>query len=167
MGFPTLRLFYKLHCLLYVTEDFARHRNMYDTGDRDCRHGFPTYRRMDGPAPSMYPRMMPLLWVIRDVLKLKGDYSSAIAGIGLSWRMQCASEWAKPCEAARSPVSVASKAPITTLEGLADGTHPVQLAWLEIDVPQCGYCQLARVMLAAALLGRDTQARPIKTLVQP
>jgi isoquinoline 1-oxidoreductase alpha subunit len=52
------------------------------------------------------------------------------------------------------PVS-AAKAPITTLEGLsADGTHPVQLAWLEIDVPQCGYCQAGQMMSAAALLAK-------------
>jgi isoquinoline 1-oxidoreductase alpha subunit len=50
-------------------------------------------------------------------------------------------------------VSAAANAPITTLEGLsADGTHPLQIAWREIDVPQCGYCQAGQIMSAAALL---------------
>jgi len=53
----------------------------------------------------------------------------------------------------QTPVSAAVGAPITTIEGLsADGTHPVQRAWLEIDVPQCGYCQAGQIMSAAALL---------------
>jgi isoquinoline 1-oxidoreductase alpha subunit len=53
----------------------------------------------------------------------------------------------------QTPVSAAANAPITTLEGLsADGTHPLQVAWQEIDVPQCGYCQAGQIMSAAALL---------------
>jgi isoquinoline 1-oxidoreductase alpha subunit len=52
-----------------------------------------------------------------------------------------------------TPVSAAANAPITTLEGLsADGTHPLQIAWRDIDVPQCGYCQAGQIMSAAALL---------------
>ena len=54
-----------------------------------------------------------------------------------------------------TPVSAAGDAPITTIEGLsADGTHPVQIAWQEIDVPQCGYCQAGQIMSASALLAR-------------
>ncbi len=56
-------------------------------------------------------------------------------------------------------VSAAAASPITTIEGLsADGTHPVQIAWQEIDVPQCGYCQAGQIMTAAALLA--SKARP-------
>jgi isoquinoline 1-oxidoreductase alpha subunit len=52
-----------------------------------------------------------------------------------------------------TPVSAAGSTPITTIEGLsADGTHPVQIAWQEIDVPQCGYCQAGQMMTAASLL---------------
>ena len=54
-----------------------------------------------------------------------------------------------------TPVSAAADAPIVTMEGLsADGTHPVQIAWQEIDVPQCGYCQAGQMMSASALLAR-------------
>jgi isoquinoline 1-oxidoreductase alpha subunit len=54
------------------------------------------------------------------------------------------------------PVSAVGSQPITTLEGLsAGGTHPVQLAWEEIDVPQCGYCQAGQIMSAAALLAKN------------
>jgi isoquinoline 1-oxidoreductase alpha subunit len=60
----------------------------------------------------------------------------------------------KAVRSCQTPVS-AAKAPITTLEGLSpDGTHAVQLAWLEIDVPQCGYCQAGQMMSAAALLAK-------------
>src|SRR5262249_51142506 len=56
----------------------------------------------------------------------------------------------------QTPVSAATSAPITTIEGLsANGTHPVQLAWQEIDVPQCGYCQAGQMMSAAALLAKN------------
>ena len=57
-----------------------------------------------------------------------------------------------------TPVSAAANAPITTIEGLsADGTHPVQVAWQEIDVPQCGYCQAGQMMSASALLAKTPQ----------
>ena len=60
---------------------------------------------------------------------------------------------ARAVRSCQTPVSAAAGAPITTIEGLsADGTHPVQLAWQEIDVPQCGYCQAGQIMAAAALL---------------
>jgi isoquinoline 1-oxidoreductase alpha subunit len=98
------------------------------------------------------PADMPLLWVIRDVLKLKGTKF----GCGIGQCGACTVHLnGKAVRSCQTPVSVASKSPITTLEGLsADGTHPVQLAWLEIDVPQCGYCQAGQMMSAAALLAK-------------
>src|SRR5580693_3375845 len=97
------------------------------------------------------PADMPLLWVIRDVLKLKGTkYGCGIGQCG-ACTVHLNGKAVRSCQ---TPVS-AAKAPITTLEGLsADGTHPVQLAWLEIDVPQCGYCQAGQMMSAAALLAK-------------
>jgi isoquinoline 1-oxidoreductase alpha subunit len=93
----------------------------------------------------------PLLWVIRDVLKLKGTkYGCGIGQCG-ACTVHLNGKAVRSCQV---PVS-AAKAPITTLEGLsADGNHPVQLAWLEIDVPQCGYCQAGQMMSAAALLAK-------------
>jgi isoquinoline 1-oxidoreductase alpha subunit len=98
------------------------------------------------------PADMPLLWVIRDVLKLKGTKF----GCGIGQCGACTVHLnGKAVRSCQTPVSAAAKAPITTLEGLsADGTHPVQLAWLEIDVPQCGYCQAGQMMSAAALLAK-------------
>lgn len=98
------------------------------------------------------PGDMPLLWVLRDVLDLKGTKYGC--GIG-----QCAACTVhlngKPARACLTPVSAVGTQTVTTLEGLsADGTHPVQLAWQEIDVPQCGYCQAGQMMAAAALLSK-------------
>jgi isoquinoline 1-oxidoreductase alpha subunit len=92
---------------------------------------------------------MPLLWVIRDVLNMKGTKFGC--GIG-----QCGACTVllngRPVRSCSTPVGSVN-APITTIEGLsADGNHPVQQAWLEIDVPQCGYCQAGQMLSASALL---------------
>ncbi|MDE3154165.1 MAG: (2Fe-2S)-binding protein [Acidobacteriota bacterium] len=94
----------------------------------------------------------PLLWVLRDVLNLKGTKYGC--GIG-----QCAActvhLGGRPVHSCLIPVERAVHAPITTVEGLsADGSHPVQRAWEEIDVPQCGYCQAGQIMAAAALIAQ-------------
>jgi isoquinoline 1-oxidoreductase subunit alpha len=101
------------------------------------------------------PGDMPLLWVIRDVLNLKGTKF----GCGIAQCGACTVHLGgKAIRSCITPVSSAASAPITTLEGLsADGTHPVQLAWIEIDVPQCGYCQAGQMMSAAALLAKTPQ----------
>src|ERR1700738_1791955 len=96
------------------------------------------------------PADMPLLWVIRDVLKLKGTkYGCGIGQCG-ACTVHLNGKAVRSCQ---TPVSVAAGAQITTLEGLStDGTPPLRLAWQEIDVPQCGYCQAGQIMSAAALL---------------
>ena len=96
------------------------------------------------------PADMPLLWVIRDVLNLKGTKF----GCGIGQCGACTVHLrGRAVRACQTPVSAAAGAAITTLEGLsADGTHPLQVAWQEIDVPQCGYCQAGQIMSAAALL---------------
>ena len=94
----------------------------------------------------------PLLWVIRDVLQLYGTkYGCGIGQCG-ACTVHLGGRAVRSCQ---TPVSAATNAPITTIEGLSrDGTHPVQLAWQEIDVPQCGYCQVGQMMSAAALLAK-------------
>jgi aerobic-type carbon monoxide dehydrogenase small subunit (CoxS/CutS family) len=94
----------------------------------------------------------PLLWVIRDVLELYGTkYGCGIGQCG-ACTVHLGGRAIRSCQ---TPVSAATSAPITTIEGLSpDGTHPVQLAWQEIDVPQCGYCQVGQMMSAAALLAK-------------
>jgi len=97
------------------------------------------------------PADMPLLWALRDILNLKGTkYGCGIGACGA-----CTVHIdGKPVRSCQTRVS-AVKGPITTIEGLsAEGTHPVQLAWQEIDVPQCGYCQAGQIMSAVALLAQ-------------
>jgi isoquinoline 1-oxidoreductase alpha subunit len=92
----------------------------------------------------------PLLWVIRDILNLKG----AKYGCGVGQCGACTVHLnGRAIRSCVTPVSTAARGRVTTLEGLsADGTHPLQTAWLEMDVPQCGYCQAGQIMSAAALL---------------
>jgi len=99
---------------------------------------------------------MPLLWVLRDVLHMPGTKFGCGAGQCGACTVHLRGRAVRSCQ---TPVSAAANVPITTLEGLsADGTHPLQIAWQEIDVPQCGYCQAGQIMSAAALLA--TNARP-------
>ena len=92
----------------------------------------------------------PLLWVLRDVLSLHGTKY----GCGIGQCGACTVHLGgQPVRSCLTPVSAAANARITTIEGLSpDGTHPLQVAWRDLDVPQCGYCQAGQIMSAAALL---------------
>ena len=92
----------------------------------------------------------PLLWVLRDHLNLVGTkYGCGIAQCG-SCTIHLGGVATRSC---MLPVSAVGNQEVTTIEGLsAAGDHPVQKAWLEVDVPQCGYCQAGQIMSAAALL---------------
>ena len=92
----------------------------------------------------------PLLWVLRDELSLKGTkFGCGIAQCG-ACTVHLNNSAVRSCSL---PVSSISGESITTIEGLSEtGTHPVQLAWKEIDVPQCGYCQAGQIMTASAFL---------------
>jgi isoquinoline 1-oxidoreductase alpha subunit len=96
------------------------------------------------------PPDMPLLWVLRDVLDLKGTKF----GCGMAQCGACTVHVrGTPTRSCVTPVAAVKGADVTTIEGLsADGTHPLQRAWEEVDVPQCGYCQAGQLMSAAALL---------------
>jgi aerobic-type carbon monoxide dehydrogenase small subunit (CoxS/CutS family) len=95
---------------------------------------------------------MPLLWVLRDVLGLTG----AKYGCGIAVCGACTVHLnGEPVRSCTLPVSAAAGQRVTTIEGLSpDGSHPVQRAWVALDVPQCGYCQSGQIMAAAALLAR-------------
>jgi isoquinoline 1-oxidoreductase alpha subunit len=95
----------------------------------------------------------PILWVLRDHLDLVGTkYGCGIAQCGACTVIMDGNA-VPSCSV---PISSAEGTKITTIEGLSkDGDHPVQKAWLEHDVPQCGYCQAGQIMSAAALLGKN------------
>lgn len=102
------------------------------------------------PTSVDVPAEMPLLWVLRDVLDLKGTKF----GCGVAQCGACTVHVkGTPTRSCVTPVSAVQGAEITTVEGLSpDGTHVLQRAWEELDVPQCGYCQAGQLMSAAALL---------------
>jgi isoquinoline 1-oxidoreductase alpha subunit len=101
------------------------------------------------------PSDMPLLWVLRDVLNLKGTKFGCGIGQCGACTVHLSGKSVRSCQVPMSRVN----GPVTTIEGLSpDGTHPLQVAWQEIDVPQCGYCQAGQIMSAAALLA--TIAKP-------
>ena len=95
----------------------------------------------------------PLLWILRDHLGLTG----AKYGCGIGQCGACTVHLnGEPMRSCSLSVSVVGKNAITTIEGLSkNGDHPVQEAWNEIDVPQCGYCQAGQIMTAAALLKKN------------
>jgi isoquinoline 1-oxidoreductase alpha subunit len=98
------------------------------------------------------PADMPLLWVLRDVLDLRATKFGCGLGQCGACTVHLRGNAVRSCQ---TPVSQAAGAAITTLEGLStDGSHPLQRAWEELDVPQCGYCQAGQIMSAAALLRR-------------
>lgn len=96
---------------------------------------------------------MPLLWALRDLLDLKGTKYSC--GIGLCGACTVHLD-GEPIRSCLTSVEAASGHAITTIEGLSEtGDHPVQSAWVEVNAPQCGYCQPGQIMSAVALLERS------------
>jgi len=96
---------------------------------------------------------MPLLWAIRDIAGLTGTKYSCGKALCGSCTVHIDGQPMRSCVV---PISSAAGREVTTVEGLSeDGSHPVQVAWRELNVPQCGYCQSGQIMSAVALLERN------------
>jgi isoquinoline 1-oxidoreductase alpha subunit len=96
----------------------------------------------------------PLLWVLREHLQLRGTKFGCGIGQCGSCTVHINGNAVRSCQLPISSV----KGAVTTIEGLsANGDHPLQIAWDEVDVPQCGYCQAGQIMSAAALLKRNAK----------
>jgi isoquinoline 1-oxidoreductase subunit alpha len=95
---------------------------------------------------------MPLLWVLRDTLNMTGTKFGCGMALCGACTVHIGGEATRSCI---TPISSVAGKKVTTIEGLsATDTHPVQRAWIEIDVPQCGYCQSGQIMTASALLAK-------------
>ncbi len=96
---------------------------------------------------------MPLLWVLRDELDMKGTKFGCGKALCGACTVHLNGAAIRSCVL---PISATVGTQITTIEGLSeDGSHPVQQAWMEVDVPQCGYCQAGQIMTASALLANN------------
>ncbi|HYV97507.1 MAG TPA: (2Fe-2S)-binding protein [Gemmatimonadaceae bacterium] len=114
----------------------------------------PVTFKVNGQSKTVdVPADTPLLWVLRDTLDLKGTKF----GCGIGQCSACTVHIAgEPTRACRTTIATVQGKEVTTIEGLsANGTHPVQRAWMDLDVPQCGYCQAGQIMAAAALLRKN------------
>ena len=109
---------------------------------------------LNGKAVSVdVPPDMPLLWVIRDTLNMKGTKFGCGEGQCGACTVHMRGRAVKSCQVLAKAVA---GAPVTTIEGLSpSGNHPLQQAWKELDVPECGYCQAGQIMAAAALLSTN------------
>jgi len=95
---------------------------------------------------------MPLLWVLRDTLGLTGTKFGCGMALCGACTVHIDGEATRSCI---TPISMAAGKSVTTIEGLsANGLHPLQKSWIELNVPQCGYCQAGQIMQAAALMAK-------------
>ena len=108
---------------------------------------------INGKAQSVdVPAEMPMLWVLRDTLNMKGTKFGCGIGACGACTIHVDGLAVRGCQ---TQVGTVGAKAVTTIEGLStDGTHALQKAWVQVDVPQCGYCQAGQIMSAAALLSK-------------
>lgn len=114
---------------------------------------------VNGEARALdLPPAMPLLWVLRDVLNLTGSHYGCGVGSCGACTVHVDGKAVQSCS---TPVGTVEGRAVTTIEGLsADGSHPVQQAWVAMDAPQCGFCQAGQIMAAAALPTANPKPAP-------
>ena len=101
------------------------------------------------------PPNMPLLWVLRDTLGMTGTKFGCGMALCGACTVHIDGEATRSCI---TPISSVAGKKVTTIEGISpDRSHPVQRAWIEVDVPQCGYCQSGQIMSAASLLAKNAK----------
>jgi isoquinoline 1-oxidoreductase alpha subunit len=106
------------------------------------------------PVSSQIEPDTPLLWVVRDELGYTGTKFGCGAGLCGACTVHLDGQAVRSCQ---TPVSAVAGRKVATIEGLSrNNTHPLQVAWIKHDVPQCGYCQSGQLMSAAALLAKNT-----------
>jgi aerobic-type carbon monoxide dehydrogenase small subunit (CoxS/CutS family) len=107
------------------------------------------------PQSVDVPPNMPLLWVLRDTLGMTGTKFGCGMALCGACTVHIDGEATRSCI---TPISSVAGKKVTTIEGLSpDRSHPVQRAWIEVDVPQCGYCQSGQIMSAASLLAKNAK----------
>jgi len=107
------------------------------------------------PQSVDVPANMPLLWVLRDTLGMTGTKFGCGMALCGACTVHIEGEATRSCI---TPISSVAGKKITTIEGLSsDRSHPVQRAWIEVDVPQCGYCQSGQIMSAVSLLAKNAK----------
>jgi aerobic-type carbon monoxide dehydrogenase small subunit (CoxS/CutS family) len=113
-----------------------------------------THFTLNGKPHSVdVPPAMPLLWVLRDTLNMTGTKFGCGMALCGACTVHINGEATRSCV---TPISSVAGKQVTTIEGLSpDRSHPVQRAWMEFDVPQCGYCQSGQIMQAASLLAKN------------
>ena len=110
----------------------------------------PTLTINGKPRDIASPADTPLLWILRDELSLTGTKFGC--GMGVCGACTVLAD-GEPIRSCSTTIDAVKSKKIVTIEGLSpNGTHPLQKAWMEVDVPQCGYCQVGQIMSAAALL---------------
>ena len=126
-----------------------------DQPSKRNRLAMPVSFRVNGESVTVdVPPDMPLLWVVRDILDLKGTKFGCGIGQCGACTVQVNGRATRSC---RTRISTVDGDEVTTIEGLSeDGHHPLQDAWRELDVPQCGYCQAGQLMAASALLSNNS-----------
>jgi isoquinoline 1-oxidoreductase alpha subunit len=137
-----------------ISENFHLPANLlYDTSLAEGEDTMATTFTLNGQSKTVdVDPQMPLLWVLRDTLDLTGTKFGCGMALCGACTVHINGEAARSCI---TPISSVQGKKVTTIEGLsADGSHPVQKAWIAEDVPQCGYCQSGQIMSAVALLAK-------------